>query len=316
MVFLAGTFAFGFRALLKQPETRPLTVAAIQANIPQNQKFDAAFEQKIFHTYGAISETALKLQPELLLWPEAATPRGLFADEANYRFVMGLAERGDHNFLLGSLDFDEAGDYNIAALLTERGKTVQVYRKNHLVPFGEFIPFRRSFPLFAWIAGELVPADFKPGTSRIPLQMSAPDLRIAPLICFEDTLAHAAADAADGALLVNLTNDGWFESPTALEEHLLMARWRSIELRRETVRAVNTGVSGRIDALGRMAARGPVNTDMVLHVTAHTWSQRTAAPIFAKWGGFGASVATLFILLFRWRTARIKRREAPSEAAA
>ena len=254
MILLAVTFGFGFRSLVKQVPTTPLSVAAIQANIPQNQKFDAAFEQKIFERYTAITNTALKLQPQLLLWPEAATPRGMFADETNYKFVMGLAERGDYNFLLGSLDFDDAGDYNIAALLTERGKTIQVYRKNHLVPFGEFIPFRKSFPLFAWIAGDLVPADFKPGTSRIPLQLSTPDLKIAPLICFEDTLSYLSrAFVLNGAqLLVNVTNDGWFLESAGAEQHLANAVFRAVETRRPLLRSANTGVTCFIDQQGRI----------------------------------------------------------------
>lgn len=254
MVALAAVFGFGFRALLKNEETTPLRVAAIQANIPQNEKFDAAFEDKIFERYTAITATALKLQPQLLLWPEAATPRAMFNDEKNFRFVMDLAKSGSFNFLLGTLDFDDQGDYNIAALLSEGGQTIQTYRKNHLVPFGEYIPFRHSFPLFAWIAGDLVPGDFKAGISITPLATSDPAIRVAPLICFEDTLPGLARQfVLKGAqLLVNLTNDGWFlESPGA-EQHLANAVFRAVETRRPLVRAANTGVTCFIDTRGRI----------------------------------------------------------------
>lgn len=254
MVVLAAVFGFGFRALFKNEPTTPLKIAAIQANIPQNQKFDAAFENKIFERYTAITETALKLEPQLLVWPEAATPRAMFNDEKNFRFVMDLAKRGGFNFLLGTLDFDDRGDYNIAALLSEGGQTIQTYRKNHLVPFGEFIPFRNSFPIFAWIAGDLVPGDFKPGTSTNPLATSNPAVHLAPLICFEDTLADLTRQfVLKGAkLLVNVTNDGWFLESAGAEQHLANAVFRAIETRRPLVRAANTGVTCFVDTHGRI----------------------------------------------------------------
>src|SRR5581483_5829950 len=113
-------------------------VAAIQPNIPQSEKFDPQSEEKIFQQLDTLTTLAAASRPQLLLWPEAATPQGMFADEVNYRFVLNQARRGDFAMLIGTLDSDiqRHEDYNVATLLTDRGQHMQTYRKMHLVPFG------------------------------------------------------------------------------------------------------------------------------------------------------------------------------------
>ncbi len=255
MALIVIVFSYGIHELVKKPEpSTDLRVAAVQANIPQNEKFDNAFEQKIFDRYSNLTHSALALNPQLLIWPEAATPRGMFADQTNNHFVLDLAATGDFSFLLGTLDFDEEGDYNIAVLLTDRGRNYQMYRKMHLVPFGEFIPFRNSFPLFAAIAGDLVPGDFKRGTSHVVLEMQNPPVKVAALICFEDSLGDLTRRfVRNGAqLLVNITNDGWFLKSAGAEQHLAHAVFRSVETRRPLVRAANTGVTCFVNRVGKV----------------------------------------------------------------
>lgn len=257
MALLAAVFAFGVRTVFAPAAggTIPLRVAAVQACIPQEQKFDRAFASWIQERYSALTEVALATRPQLLLWPEAATPGSIFEKET-FPFVRGFAERGDLNFLLGTLDFDEAQhDYNIAALFTEKGKTLQTYRKIHLVPFGEYIPFRRTFPPFEWIIGELVPSDFTAGTEYTLLKLENPSINVGALVCFEDTLGELTRHfVGRGAqLLANITNDGWFLRSQGAEQHLANAVFRAVENRRPLVRAANTGVTAFIDPLGRVA---------------------------------------------------------------
>src|SRR4029453_14289741 len=151
-------------------------------------KFSAASEDRIFERLADLTTLAVSARPDLLIWPEAATPRGVFADEINYRFVLDQAARGDFGFLLGTVDSEPGGEaFNVAALLTNHGRTMQPYRKVHLVPFGEYLPFRNSFPLFAMVAGELVPGDFAAGTEFTVMELARPAVRFSSLICFEDT---------------------------------------------------------------------------------------------------------------------------------
>ena len=259
MALIAAVFAFGVRTLFAPADAHSLAlrVAAVQADIPHNpeQRSERAFANLIMERYGALTEVALTTRPQLLLWPESATPGSLFASQEVFDFVNGFARRGDTNFLFGSLDFDEARhDYNIAALFTPRGSEPQTYRKMHLVPFGEYIPFRRAFPPFEWIAGDLVPGDFTAGTEYTLLKLERPAVNVGALICFEDTLGdltrHFVRRGAQ--LLVNVTNDGWFLRSQASEQHLANAVFRTVENRRPLVRAANTGVTAFIDRFGRI----------------------------------------------------------------
>ena len=253
MLLVVLVFLYGIHSLQNKTTGLPLRVAAIQANIPETEKFDDQFEQTIFDRYTALTKFALAGKPRLLIWPESATPRGMFSDQVNFDFVNGIAALGDFNFLLGSVDYESDADYNDAFLLTNHARDVQKYRKIHLVPFGEYIPLRHSFPLFAMIAGTQVPGDFRPGHNYAVLQTANPAVKLAALICFEDTIGDLTRRfVLKGAqLLVNVTNDGWFLKSAGSDQHLANAVLRTVETRRPLVRCANTGVTCFIDTLGR-----------------------------------------------------------------
>jgi len=257
MALIAAVFAFGARTIFDPAESDsiPLRVAAVQANIPQNEKFDSAFRSLIRERYTALTDRALAMRPQLLLWPEAATPGSLNESQDMVDFVSGFARSGNTNFLLGTLEIGmEENGYNIAALFTGNNPVPQIYRKMHLVPFGEYIPFRRTFPPFEWVIGDLVPGDFAAGTEYTVLQLHSPDMKAAALVCFEDTLGDLTRHFVQrGAqLLVNVTNDGWFLKSQGPEQHLANAVFRAVENRRPLVRAANTGVTAFIDPMGRI----------------------------------------------------------------
>jgi apolipoprotein N-acyltransferase len=258
VALLVLVFSYGIRTLFRAgaAPAASLYVAAVQPNIPQSEKFDSSFEDKIFARLDSLTTFAAAAQPQLILWPEAATPRGIWDDEINYRFVINQARRGDFALLIGTLDSDlQLGEvYNVAALLTDRGAHAKTYRKIHLVPFGEYMPLRHSFPLFAMIAGELVPGDITPGRDFHPLDLPSPRVKVAPLICFEDTLGDLTRRfVANGAqVLINITNDGWFLQSAGSEQHLANAVFRAVENRRPLVRCANTGVTCSVDPFGRV----------------------------------------------------------------
>ncbi len=259
---VALTFVYGVRQVFGPvPESQPLSVAIVQGNVPIMEKRDPAREEEILEMHGKYSEAALALKPDLLIWPEAATPRPLFSDQRNWDVVRGIAEKSDSDFLLGTVHFERErppfGDFNSVVLLSQRGKSAQFYHKMHLVPFGEYVPLRESFPLFAWIVGDLVPEDFDAGREPAILQMTKKPFRIGALICFEDTLGDLARHFAlrDAQLFVNVTNDGWFLASAGSRQHLQNALFRCAETKLPMVRAANTGVSCVIDAHGRIRQR-------------------------------------------------------------
>ncbi len=255
ITLISLVFAFGVRRLQTQLPSKQITVAAVQANIPQNEKWDAESEEKIRDRYGNLTRYAAELRPQLVLWPEASLPGPLFT-EPNFTFVSELVAKTNSDLLLGSLDFDLEGenqvDFNAAILLNAGEERSQTYRKNHLVPFGEYIPFRKSFPLFAMVAGDLVPGDITSGKEFTILTTKTTEIRIGPLICFEDTLGDLTRRfvLAGAEVLVNLTNDGWFMHSAGAEQHLANAVFRAVENRRPLWRAANTGVTCFIDSRG------------------------------------------------------------------
>ena len=256
MVGLVGIFAFGVNAVQTRPPTRPLHVALVQASVPRAEKFDLRYKQKIFEKFDRLSRIALTSTSniELLVWPESAMPAPVLEDEQTFDFVTGLAASTGVDILLGVIDAPpEGGVYN-AALLVRPEPPVQLYRKVHLVPFGEYVPLRHSFPLFAKIAGNQVPEDFDVGHEFTVFQLSKEHGRVASLICFEDTIGELARQFVlrGAAFLANVTNDGWFLRSSGSRQHLANAVFRCVETRRPMVRAANTGVTCFVNEFGRV----------------------------------------------------------------
>src|SRR5438067_1117525 len=142
----------------------------------------------------------------------------------------------------------------VALLVSHSDQRIQIYRKIHLVPFGEYIPLRHSFPLFAAIASTWVPGDFARGTEHTVFSLTNADVRAAPLICFEDTVGDLVRRfVVNGAnLLVDVTNDGWFLHSSGSRQHVANALFRCVENRRPMVRAANTGVTCFVNEFGRV----------------------------------------------------------------
>src|SRR5438874_9183997 len=261
MAAIVGVLVFGFRATQVPSAAKPLRVTAVQSNVPQNQKFDPQFTRRIFDQFRRLSEIALRSNPppELLVWPESSMPGPVLVDQESYKLVMDLAADADADFLLGTIDEDGGDVYNAAILLSEGGERVQIYRKVHLVPFGEFVPGRHTVPLLARIVGDQVPGDFKAGKEHTVFTLTNGDVQVAPLICFEDTIGELASqfvvptETSPGAnLLVDVTKDGWFQRSAGSPQHLANAMFRCIESRRPMLRAANTGMTCFINQFGRV----------------------------------------------------------------
>ena len=273
MAAIVGVLGFGVHIAQNPPPEKTLRVAAVQANVPQQQKFDSQFTGKIFDQFTRLSEIALlrggcstcsvdESNPpsdpgpplDLLIWPESSMPSPVLQDEQSHQFVVNLSASTTTDLLLGTLDVEEGRDYNAALLVSDAGQNVQIYRKIHLVPFGEYIPLRHSFPLFALAASKWVPGDFAAGKDYTVFRLTNRDVQVAPLICFEDTIGELTRQfVLKGAnLLVDITNDGWFLHSAGSQQHLLNAIFRCVETRRPMVRAANTGVTCFVNGFGRV----------------------------------------------------------------
>ena len=200
--------------------------------------------------------------PDLIVWPESPAPF-YTSDPAFRETVSNIAREAQTWMLVGSLGIRNAGEtpahatqlYNSASLVSPGGEWVSRYDKMHLVPFGEYVPFKRVFGFAGGLTKEV--GDFSSGTSRVPLQAGSSKLGV--FICYEsifpDEIRQLAANGAQ--VLVNISNDGWYGDSGAYAQHLKQARMRAVENNRWLLRSTNTGVTASIDPYGRVVSTIP-----------------------------------------------------------
>jgi apolipoprotein N-acyltransferase len=319
MAGIVGVMGFGLHALKNPRETKTLNVALVQPNIPREEKFTVEFESKIFDQFTRLSRPVLDSgsRPDLLVWPESSMPDVVLGDNTSHRFVMDFSASAKTDLLLGTLDFDPPNAYNAALLVSDAGARTQLYRKVHLVPFGEYIPGRHTIPLLARVVGDQVPADFAFGKEYTVFKLSNDKAKVAPLICFEDTIGELTRQfvVAGANLLVNVTNDGWFLRSAASRQHLANAVFRCVETRLSMVRAANTGVTCFVNEFGKIThtlvdETGSQFTEGVLTGQVTVPSQQIPT-FYVRHGELFAEVCvgvTTVVLLFLGAR-RIKRRK-------
>lgn len=324
MLIFVLVFEYGVKKITAPPiATIPLRVAGVQGNVPVYDYWDTKFDGRIMEGYLRQSRIALSMGPDLVIWPEASTPRPLLLDEIIYGQVKELAAHTTADFLIGSVHYEAEprGDYNSAILLTEHAHHAQIYNKVHLVPFGEYVPFRHSFPLFAWIVGKQVPYDFDSGKGPAVLSLHSnpanDTIKIGPLICFEDTLGDLTRRfAALGAqVLITITNDGWFEHSIATSQHLANAQLRTVETGLPLLRVADTGISCSIDSFGRIkqTLHGPDGSTFIEGILSTTVNVplHPEPTFYTLYGDLFAHVclaATLAYSLYAFRRSRGKWR--------
>jgi apolipoprotein N-acyltransferase len=254
-------------------EKTDITVAVVQGNIPQQMKWIPLNWPEIMERYLSLSKSVLKAKPDLIIWPETSFPGYLW--ESIHMFTdMQEAVRFwiRTPILFGAVHQEGERYYNSAFLMTAEGQVRKKHDKLHLVPFGEYVPFREQLPAVAALIPILdfqwgqVPTLF-PVTRRVKEAASVPGaggrsgerFETVPayysvLICFEDTVTSVArALVLNGAnLLVNITNDAWFLAEKAPWLHLQASVFQAVAHRRFLVRAANTGVTCFISSTGEV----------------------------------------------------------------
>lgn len=238
---------------------RPLSffrISVLQGNIPQQLKWETAYRQEILKVYLNLTELASYDSPELMIWPEAAFP-GFFNRDLLAEQVQALTRRIQIPLLVGSPHQGDDRFYNSAYLLDPSGKITDRYDKIHLVPFGEYVPWKPILGFLEPYAYALGVSDFSAGREFRVFKLGGPGPRFSVLICFEDIFPELARQFVNrGAdFLAVITNDAWFGKSSAPYQHLQASIFRAIENGVSVVRAANTGVSAFITPLGEVAAR-------------------------------------------------------------
>jgi len=284
---------------------RTLSVALIQANIGNVDKLSAenglrSAIHKTISTYKDLSvEAAQKIQGlELIVWPETAYPDTL-STPLKKRPMEAIAKEIGIPFIIGSYDTDylpgnRERDYNAIFYIDENGTFQHTYRKVLLLAFGEYFPFSDWFPELKDLVPEV--SDF--GRGEGPGVIDFKGLKISPLICYEAIFSTFVKDAMklQPDLFLNATNDSWFGPLMEPDQHLALAKFRSIEYRRPLIRSTNTGITTLIDATGKQIATGKRNSpDIISGVLPIPEGIIT---LYAIWGDLPLLLISLFFSLF------------------
>lgn len=282
-------------------------VAVVQGNIDQATKWSPATREATVATYLKLSRQVIQnMETELVIWPETALPffpqkdalinRVVeFATSANTWLLTGAPL---YTLPQGNDDNDRIRYWNGAILVGPGGRTGGQYAKQHLVPFGEYVPLRRFLPFLEPLVESI--GDFSSGTEKGPLALGP--MYLGMLICYESIFPDIAHESViRGAnLLVNITNDAWYGRSSAPYQSMAMAVFRAVENKRTLIRAANTGISGFIDPLGRITAQSDIFTEAALTAQAPMLGLTT---VFNRGGfRFGAVCAFLVPLMLALRS--------------
>lgn len=291
-------------------------LTAVQPAIPQVKKWTQEEVDQVHSTLRRLTWQAVhggEGVPDLVIWPETATPYCVTEAGESRELVLQLSREGAP-LLVGSMDIMDLGGqqlcYNGSFLFSTNGVQIGKYYKQHLVPFGEYVPLSGLIP---WLAG-LAPMGWncEPGTRPDVFTVGAPVWSFSTLICFEDIMSDLsrAFVKAGARLLVNQTNDAWFDHSAGPQQHLSHCVFRCVENRLPAVRVANTGISCLILPTG--AVVDPTRNDRRHAPLPETPSWQVVIPgadfsptLYTRYGDwmFGfpcGAIAVLVLILAAW----------------
>ena len=305
-----GAWRIGEGSLVRQGT--PIRVGLVQGNIEQTLKWRADQARTIFTTYIAMTRDVVRRGAQYVIWPESSTPFSFESDQVGQRELRALAREVGVPILFGSdqtvLDSSvrlavgqppAEKHYNAAFQLAPDGMTSAVYRKIHLVPFGEFVPLADWLTIFPPLVQTLAGfAPFTAGESMVVLPVG--QHKASTAICYEVVYPSLVREAVLGGseLLTTITNDAWYGHSSAPFQHFAMASMRAIEHGRYLARAANTGISGVIDPYGRVTARSAIFEQVGLVQEVRFLTGRTIYSAIGDAVAYAAMALVVLSLIF------------------
>jgi apolipoprotein N-acyltransferase len=247
--------------LLQQGD--PVRAGIVQGNFAQDIKWDAARASAILDRYLALSAEAIGHGATLVVWPESSVPFYFLGSPSGAERIRRLAREGRAHVLVGSDEYEVRAQpsgapaavrlYNSAFMIRPDGEVSGVYRKMHLVPFGEYVPLERLLFFVAPLVEAV--SDFSAGdrAALLPVGSHVASTAICYEVIYPGLIRRFVREGSE--LLTTITNDAWFGRSSAAYQHFAQASMRAIEEGRYLVRAANTGISGVVDPYGRVLVR-------------------------------------------------------------
>ena len=290
--------------LVMRPNGTPMAHAALlQPNISQEMRWDQSNLGALFQKMMSMTDAAARGGAEVVIWPESTVPLSYARTDFFKDAIESLSRTRGVDIILGSIAEDGQSPRKLwnAAFLVSGGKTIGHYDKIRLVPFGEYVPFRKML----FFAGKLVHdvGDFQFGTNDSPL---AGRFVYGPAICYEVVFPEIPrTQVVHGAnVLVTITNDAWYDGTSAPRQHLNMARMRAVETDRYLLRAGTTGISALVDPTGRILKELPMGAEGTIDAPFQTRTTRTPYVRYGDWFGWLAMGGVVVAALRRRRPAR------------
>ena len=285
-------------------EGQSIRIGIVQGNVDQGQRWDPAHATAIFQEHLKESRQALDEGAGLVVWPESSTPFMFEEDPVGAEQVRMLARQAGVPILFGSdqiewqtVDNRRIPDkyFNSAFLVRSDGSTDGVYRKMHLVPFGEYVPLQSLLFFAAPLTREV--GTFSPGLAPTLLNVRGHPVSVA--ICYEVVYPSLVRRfvVAGSELLTTITNDAWFGQTSAPYQHFEQASMRAIEEGRYLVRAANTGISGIVDPYGRVLDRTGLFRAAVLVGDVRFLRTSTFYALHGDLVAYGAAGLTILLLV-------------------
>lgn len=297
---LGLTLGYGFWRIQwvdQRAEQRPsIKVAVIQGNIDQGIKWDPDFQVASTKKYVELSKSVEKENPDLVVWPETATPFYFLNDLQLSKIVLTGIKDAKSDFFIGSPSYAQVKNrvayFNSVYVIAPDGKIFGKYDKAHLVPFGEYVPLKKWLPFIGKMVEQV--GDFQAGRKGTAIDWKG--IKLGPLICYEIIFPYLAREMVKNKaeLLVNVTNDAWYGKSSAPYQHFSMAVFRAVENKRALVRSANTGISGFIDPAGRVLAETAIFEDAAITQQVPLIREMT---VYTRFGDLFAQICLVITLI-------------------
>ncbi len=265
----------------------------VQPNIAQSEKWDPELRARNFMAQLRMGSLPADRPPTHVIWAESAVPFFL-AEHAEALALIGASTPKNGLTIAGAVRRSPPDQppqvWNSMIAVDSDGQVVGTYDKSHLVPFGEYVPFRQILGISSVAGGS---TDFSPGRGiATEILKGLPPL--SALICYEVIFPAEVADRRNRPQwLLNLTNDGWYGNSTGPYQHLAAARMRAVEEGLPLVRVANTGISAVVDAYGRVVDHLPLGAQGILDSDLPE-----ALPAPTPYGRWGNAVVFALIAVF------------------
>jgi apolipoprotein N-acyltransferase len=282
----------------------PVATTIVQGGVSQDRKWLGEQFRTTLDLYRA--SIPAHGESQLLIWPEVAIPAVLDQVESYVaELEQDVAARGA-TLLFGILEREQGTENVYNSVVAIDGQSRQVYRKRHLVPFGEYFPV----PDFVreWMRLMNLPySDISAGAEVQPLIRMPDGNQLAVAICYEDAYGAEQLYALPATtILVNVSNDAWFGDSIAPHQHLEIARMRALEVGRPTIRATNNGISAFIDSDGAIIRQGP---QFEYAAMSHAVVPRRGLTPYARFGNWPVIVLSALVCVAAgWRIRRLGRK--------